>query len=484
MCMLSEKLVSLLQTFSKYELNRFRKFLLSPYFNEQEDLVRLFELLNAALRTEDNVDTMLDKQGVWKSLYPGKKIDDAHLRRICSDLGQMALQFMVEEARKKDALTEALELQRVLEKPELQKHLAGVERQIRKRLDSAPGQSTWYYLSRFRMHWNVYNRASKVVATSDFMNKLLPADQSLDYFYVVQKLKFYVAWLIYKGFRSTQQKLPVIPGFWEYIQQIPDEDVPLISIYQNVIRCLTEPDEEQYFKELLNNLDKFTNQLTKEDLRECYYIAQNYCAFKISQGTMEYYKEVFEIFNKVIDLKILLEDGQLSEGVYKNIITASLGVGEYNWAEDFIENYSAYLPSNIRENARTFNLSYLYFHQKKHQKVIELLRNVEYSDIVYALGAKQILLRTYYESDELLAMDSLMDSFRIFLRRNNLISKNLKREYNNFLNFLKKMALLDSYNPQSIASLKKSISETQYVNSKKWLLDKIAEMEQLVVKKQ
>ncbi len=309
------------------------------------------------------------------------------------------------------------------------------------------------------------------------MEKLIPADQSLEYFYVVQKLKFYVAWLIFRGFRSTQQELSLIPGFWEYTQQARFGDVPLISIYRNIILCLTEPDEELHFSNLIINLEKFSKNLTKEDLRECYYIAQNYCAFKISQGKMEYYREVFEIFRRVISNGLLLEDEQLSEGVYKNIITASLGVGEYGWAEKFIEDYSIYLPSNIRENARIFNLSYLYFHQKKYHKVIELLRNVEYSDIVYALGAKQMLLRTYYESNEHLAMDSLIDSFRIYLRRNKLISKNLKQEYNNFLNFLKRLISRSPENRQSLAVLKTRISATQYVNSKKWLLDKITELE-------
>ncbi|MBK7935742.1 MAG: hypothetical protein IPJ82_00995 [Lewinellaceae bacterium] len=327
--MFSDKLIALLQTFSKYELNRFRKFLMSPYFNDQDDLVRLFEIINKALRSEGQPASDLKKNDIWKSLYPNRRYDDAHLRRLASDLNQMAMQFVVGESRKQDTLSEALELQRILEKPELQKHLSGVERQIRKHLESMPGQSTWYYLSQFRLHWNIYNRASKVVATSDFMEKLVPADQSLEYFYVVQKLKFYVAWLIYRGFRSTQQDLSVISGFWEHIKQAQFEDIPLVSIYQNVILCLTEPNEEVHFVNLTNSLVKFADKLTKEDLRECYYIAQNYCAFKISQGNMKYYREVFEIFRRMIASGLLLENEQLSEGVYKNIITAGLGVGEY-----------------------------------------------------------------------------------------------------------------------------------------------------------
>lgn len=475
--MFSEKLISLLQTFSKYELNRFRKFLLSPYLNDQEDLTRLFEIINKALRSGEYPLPALTKEAIWKALYSGRKFDDAHLRRLTSDMNQMALRFMLEEARKQDPLSDALEMQQVLEKPELKKHLSAVERQITKQLESAPGQSTWHYLAQFRYNWNIYNRASNVVATSDFMGKLLPADQSLEYFYIVQKLKFYVAWLTYRGFRTTQEEIPVIPGFWEHIRQPQYKNVPLVSIYHDVIRCLTEPDEEQYFRDLTGNLEKYANKLTREDLRECYYIAQNYCAFKINQGKTEYYREVFEIFRTVINHGVLLENGQLSEGIYKNIITAGLGIGEYDWAESFIQEYAQYLSPNIRENARRFNLAYLYFHQKKYQKVIELLQNVEYSDVVYALSAKQVLLRTYYESNEYLAMDSFLDSFRIYLRRNKLISKNLKREHNNFLTFLKKLATLNTSDGQALKRLRKKIEETRSVIFKKWLLEKIEELE-------
>ncbi len=159
------------------------------------------------------------------------------------------------------------------------------------------------------------------------------------------------------------------------------------------------------------------------------------------------------------------------------MITISLRVGEFEWAENFIQEYSEYLSPGIRENARTFNLANLYSHQKRHDKVIELLRNVEYNDVVYSLGSKLILLRTYYELGEFLALDSLIDSFRIFLRRNKVISKSLKREYNSFLNFVKKLTTLDSSNPAAIAAFHQRVMSVSSTTPKKWLLEKIEELQ-------
>lgn len=434
--------------------------------------------MNDALRQGEAALEGLEKPVVWKALFPKKTFDDAHLRRLASDLTQLAQRFMVEELRSQDPLAEALDLQKVLEKHDLPKHLSGAERQIERILDKSAGKSTDYYYTRFRQHWNIFSRASKMVATAGYTEKLVSADFFLECFYLGQKLKLYIAWLLYRGFRVTEREVPVVPGFWEYLEDERFTEVPLIRIYRKVIRSFADSENESHFFDLLGDLEKVAADLTRTDLRECYFIAQNYCALKINQGKTEYYYRYFGLIKSMVDQEILLEDGQLPEAVFKNFITVSLGAGEYAWTENFIRQYADFLPSRIRENARMFNLAYVYFYRGDYEKVIEYLRDVEYSDVVYALGAKSILLRTYYELGEYLALDSLMDSFRIFLRRNKVISKNLKREYINFLNLVKKLTTITASDKKAIADLRKRVSATSYSMPKNWLLKKIAEIEE------
>ncbi|HNM25487.1 MAG TPA: hypothetical protein PKL15_08665, partial [Saprospiraceae bacterium] len=360
---------------------------------------------------------------------------------------------------------------------ELKRHLSAVEQSFYKTAAQQNVPSGLYYLDTFQFHWNIFNRASKVVSMADFMQKLLATDLELDRLYIVHKLKIYISWLIFSGFRSTDDEMVIITGFWDYLTHAQFKDEPLIRIYLDIVDALKNLEEEQYYRELMRNLEKYGDSISKDDLRECYYFAQNYCAFKVNQGKIEYYREVFEIFRRIIQMGLLLEENQVSEGVYKNIITASLGVGEFKWAENFIRDYSGYLPPAIRENAMSYNLSYLYFNQKEYSRVIELLRDVEYSDVSYALSAKVLLLRTYYELGEMIALDSLIDSFRIYLRRNKVISKRLKRESNNFLNFLKRLAVLEDKKITGTSALKKRIMENPSIVSKKWLLEKVDEME-------
>jgi len=475
--MFSDKLLSLLGAFSKYDLNRFRKFVQSPYFNDQEDVTRLFEVVNKAIREGESAVAALDKSAVWASLYPGQPVDDGHLRRLASDLTLLAQRYLVEEMRQQDPVSEAIDLQRALAQYDLPKHLASAERSIEKLLAQRAGKSPDYYFAQFRQHWNVFSRASKLVATAGYTDKLVAADFHLECFYLAQKLKLYIEWLLYRGFRVTESEVPVVPGFWEYLEDERFAAVPLIRIFRKVIRSFTDSENEAHFEALLLDLEQYAPEVDRADLRECFFIAQNYCALKINQGKTAYYYRYFALIKNLVDKDLLLENGQVPEAVFKNFITVSLGAGEYDWTEQFIRQYADFLPARIRENARMFNLAYVFFYQKNYNKVIEHLRDVEYSDVVYALGAKSMLLRTYYEQGEYLALDSLIDSFRIFLRRNKVISKNLKREYINFVNLVKRLTTITSNDTKALADLHRRVSQTSYSMPKNWLLKKIAEIE-------
>ena len=108
--------------------------------------------------------------------------------------------------------------------------------------------------------------------------------------------------------------------------------------------------------------------------------------------------------------------------------------------------------------------------------MIEQLREVEYQNLVYALGAKLMLLKTYYELKEFLALDSLIDSFRIYLRRNKLISADVKQQYLNVLRFVRKLSSVPPYNRNAINRIREQIDRCKALADKKWILEKLEEM--------
>jgi len=236
-------------------------------------------------------------------------------------------------------------------------------------------------------------------------------------------------------------------------------------------------DSEKVFEELRDLLILNEKYFPLKELQQIYFNVQNFCAGEINNGKNVYFEKLFDVYKVMIEREILPGAETLKPGVYKNIITLGLIIKEFDWIENFIQKYTEKLPKEHRENAKNYNLAKVYFHKQEYEKVIEQLREVEYKELVYALGGKLMLLKTYFELKETRPLDSLIDSFRIYLRRNKLISKNVRQQYLNVLRFTKKLANIAPYDKRGVEKVKAQIEACKALADKKWLMDKVAELE-------
>ena len=132
--MISKKLISLLASFSRIELNRFKKYLNSPFFNENELLSRLFNTIVPFIVSNEfntqHFQNIPDKPFFWKKLYPNTPFDDAQMRRLSSELLKMAYGFLTHNSLKVDIIQEQIYLLSSLSQRKLNKHFNGVARQV------------------------------------------------------------------------------------------------------------------------------------------------------------------------------------------------------------------------------------------------------------------------------------------------------------------------------------------------------------------
>ena len=77
--MKSSKLYSILEYFDKYEQNRLRKFIISPYFNKNEAIIALLDLLFEQINNDRIED--FEKEVLWHKIYSEKTYDDILFRK-------------------------------------------------------------------------------------------------------------------------------------------------------------------------------------------------------------------------------------------------------------------------------------------------------------------------------------------------------------------------------------------------------------------
>lgn len=469
--MSGKKIINLLQTFSRHELQCFEKWLQSIYFNENTHLLVLFQTLEPVIRGTEQ----LNKEQIWSAVFSDSPFEDIVLRRAFSALLQQAYSFLAIRQYQQQEIRQKIDLLPILSAPSLRTHYRGVLRHIEQQLGQADAVQTDLHFDRYQLARATYKNKELSGNLKESCRHLELTDLHFDRYYFVQKLKHYCDALGYRNFISEEIDIRLLPGTMPYLVQQDFFGDLLIRAYYLVAEMLNHPEREVAFSELKRLLFDKCSQFPKTELKPLFIHLNNYCIHKkINVGETSFFHELFEIYQFALDKEIFHnKNGLLPQQDYKNIITVGLHVKAFDWVESFIKKQTQDLPQDQRENALTYNLAKVYFSRGEYEKVISQLQEVEYDDIVYALGSKLLLLKTYYELDEYLALDSLIDSFRIYLRRNKTISTQVKRQYLNILRFVKKMSTVDPYDNEALKRLFGQAQECKALADKSWILNKI-----------
>lgn len=471
--MTGSKLLTLLKTFDKYELNRLRKYVESPFFNENDFLVQLYDLLDKFLRS--NKET-IDQQVIWHKIFPKTVYNDTKFRRLCSDLNKLAQDFITFEDFKNQPLAfESYQL-RLLNSKGLDKHYLAVERNVNRARKNLKLRDSMFYYNDAMLEYekHVYLEKHGVMRTKKV--NLGQADFQLDCFFLSLKLKNYCDAINYKNILNIDIKIGMMEKVLEAAKEKSYQAVPAVAIYYQILLTLTDRENEAHFFNLKRLLNENNFRFQQQEMRNMYIFAQNYCIKKINTGNAAYYRELFEIYKTLIETNIILNKGIIVPWDYKNITSVGLRVGEFKWVEKFVKNYNQHLPKSHQKNALTYNLAILHFYKKDYDEVITLLRDMSYKDVFDALQGRWLLVKTYYELDEFDALDALIDSFRIFLRRNKSISKSYQKMYMNAIKFLQKIMKIPYENKGSGEKLFLQIKACSPIAERSWLLSKLEEV--------
>jgi hypothetical protein len=180
---------------------------------------------------------------------------------------------------------------------------------------------------------------------------------------------------------------------------------------------------------------------------------------------------LFALYRAALDTGNLLENGSLSAWKYKNIASVGLQLQEFAWVESFIHDYRDKLPEEFRENAFAYNLADLLYHRGEYEQALKNLLKVEFTDVFYSLGTRKMMLMIYFEQGSTEAMLSLISSFRLFLKRNQLISESNRQAYSNFVSLVQAIYRA-STSQGDFVKLQAQIVDTQPLVEEAWLLTK------------
>lgn len=461
--MKKSKVVRLLQSFERPELAALAQFLASPYYNEDENIIRLFDYLQAFYPDFDAA--ALDKKVVFYHLFPNQAYDDKQLRYLISHLNKKMEQFIAVRTIEQQPYQLQLALLETLSIRGLQKNYRQVAHQLEQNLAASSAQSSDFFLT--QLQWSeIKEQHFQRQRARRFDPDLQHFADHLDKYYYLNRLKIACAMLDRQTILQTEYALHLSENWIHHLEQRAFCGEPIIQLYYTIYQALLQESAENYFLILKDQIKEHNSAIAKEDLKDIYLFAINYCARKIRHGKENYVAEALQLYHTSIEQGLLIDKQGLSPWAFTNVVKLSLRLKQYDWIETFIQQYAPKLPESFRENALHYNLAELYYYTRRFVAAQEHLNKVAFSDLNYYLGARVLLAKIFYEMKEEETLLSLISSFTIFLKRNNQLSNDLKHTYLNFCQILYQIV---RRSPNQMNKLKEKIKTIPLLTDRAWL---------------
>lgn len=474
-----------IDSLSYLETKRFREFLHSPYFNKESELTALFDLIrfrqgSPAWQIDRHLPeitpiTIESRKDLHLHLFPERPFDDTNIRRMLSVLQKHLLHFWANESLKANPLRTALIQLPVIRQKELEDLY---QYEFQKAHQTALQSHVHDSFDLLNLHLLATEYQQFIEARKDrsASNTIEPAIQTLDTFYFAHKLRHLCAALNQNAILHTRIQTGLETELIDHLKASSLPQTPAIQVYFAIYHMLSHPEQENFYTQVTEQLSKYAPQFTASEAREMYAYAQNYCIQRINEGKPEYLSRLFQLYQSLLDREIILEKGQISPWDFKNIVTVALRLDAHQWAEQFIQQFSPKIEIRFRENAHNYNMARLAYSRGYYSSVLRLLNMVDYDDIFYALDSRVLLLKTYFELDELDPLYSLMDSFRVFLHRNRSLSDRHRNTYLNLIKLTKKLTKIRPSEQAKLKKLQQEINQTSQIADAKWLQEKIEKL--------
>lgn len=469
----NSKLFHILKTLSIKELKGFEKYLDSPFFNSNETIKLLFSIVERC-HPEYN-QAQLEREHLFKKLYPKENFDDKKIRYALSDLTKLLEDYLLLLEFKKETILNKHFLLKSYSERNIEKYFLQTLEETTEWQQRSPYRNTDFYYHQYLLEENAYLFTSKKqnrAIDSSLQNMV----DNLDLFYIAKSLRYYCEILNRKNILLVDYDLRFLGEIINHLNNRVFDHVPVIIIYYKILQTLINSQDEQHYHDLISLLEKHELHFPKAEIHDMYAFALNYCIKKINSGNIEYMKVLLELYKKLLENGLLFEGERLPQWYYKNIATLAVRLEDFEWAKKFIYDYKSKLASAHQENDFTFALATLNFSMKEYRKTLSLLINVEYTDVFYHLDSKSLLLRTYFELQDWEPMLSLITTFKMYLKRNKLISSNYGQTYLNFINVVNKLAQHKMGKNIDLEELRNGIESTKQIANIVWLQKKVAEL--------
>jgi hypothetical protein len=252
-----------------------------------------------------------------------------------------------------------------------------------------------------------------------------------------------------------------------------------VSFHYNIYKAFLYKNDESYYKTALKFFELVSISADDTYRSMFYQLLINYCIEKTNSNKPEYYKELFQIYNRKLSEGLFhdLQVGNFPINNFRDYIFVALQLGKIDWIKWFIEKYSQYLPQSVRDDEINLSYGIVHYHESDQTKALMYLNKVAGDNYIHYMDSKYYKLRLYYETERYEEAILEIDNYKHYLRSHKEIPDTFARPYKAFIK--EYSILLQSKLKNKIedaAILYEQINFKAITPRRKWILNKLKEL--------
>ena len=463
--MVKSRLYQALQQLDGHERNAFGQWVRSPFFNQDERLRRLWKYLEECLV----YDLPPDKHKAFKAASPDKAYKESQGNLLNSRLYKQLEQFLSYREWQQQPFEQQRLLLDGLREHHLGPHHKTAHRKAEQFLQKQPFRTAKYFHQQLELKEEAHRQISRERPTDASHLKEMAGE--LDAYYLIRQLRHSCLILAHRSVYNQSYQPSLIDHIVPLLKDGEILDIPTVAVYYNCYQMLSVGTDAEFYRRFRQLLVEHAELFPKEELRDLLLIAINYAVRQVNSGDISYYEEINTLYKLGLSSDSLSDEGRLSRFTYQNIVVAALRTQDFEWAEDFLYQYRSALGRTYREAAFSYGKAQLAYHTQQHGQALELLQKANYRDPLHNLGAKTLLLKIYYETDETETLLPHLDAMEQYIRRKTVIGYH-RTNYLNIVKYARALATLNPYDKEAVVQLYHQIQREEVLTERGWLAER------------
>ncbi|MEM7370672.1 MAG: hypothetical protein AAF587_18815 [Bacteroidota bacterium] len=451
------------------ERNGFRRWMIYELNGKQKELLKIWDLKLVAKYSPGET---------WKELFPAQPFKDEKLRQLSGKLlAKLETYLAVQQFRKEKIWVDMAFLTNLNGRnlPKLfEKEMKKIRNRLKKQGETDLTHFRWQYELEVLEQQHLLKYSGKIDHHRE--QALI---NSFNTWVMIQKLELALMHLNVKQVLGDHLEDPLLIPFLDALTQGNKQASLILYLFQQTYHLLTGKLGEGSKRALLELMtSEQAAKLDQNILKNLFNLITNhYIGILNRELSASDQHLLFEWYRWGIQSQLIIVDKILPIRHFKNVMTASLGIGKLKEAKQYLETLAPLLPEQDREDVRHYHLATLLFAEDKFSSAIRVISSTKFRSLPYDLASRALDIKAQYENcdweniEEVEFLKARVLSLDRFLK-NRMEIPSVHRH--SFGYFVKQMSrLLRSSSISKLENMRANIYQDFSFYAHRWIVEKI-----------